>query len=267
MFNTIQNFGIPVLLNGDWIEETPLGRAEWIKFFGVLFNKEKEADSIFNDIENNYLEAKNIALKTTNTPTVISGGLFKDIWNLPAGDSFEAAFLKDANTNYLWENSKGKGSLSLNIENVFEKGKDADIWISPGFYATMEDLEKENLVASKMKAFNNKTIYSYNNTTGVFNIPNYGSALSGYVPTSRQLTINGTAYDLSADRTWSVGTVTSVAALTLGTSGTDLSSTVANSGTTPVITLNVPNASTTARGVVTTGVQTFGGVKTFNSQI
>jgi predicted heme/steroid binding protein len=86
--------------------------------------------------------------------------------------------------------------------------------------------------------------------SNTLNIPNYGSALTGYVPTSRQLTINGTAYDLSADRSWSVGTVTSVAALTIGTSGTDLSSTVATNTTTPVITLNVPTASAANRGVL-----------------
>lgn len=50
MFSVIEKLGIPVLLNGDWLEETPLGRAEWVKFFGVLFDKEKMADSIFNDI-------------------------------------------------------------------------------------------------------------------------------------------------------------------------------------------------------------------------
>ena len=70
------------------------------------------------------------------------------------------------------------------------------------------------------------------------------------MPTSRQLTINGTAYDLSADRSWSVGTVTSVAALTLGTTGTDLSSSVATGTTTPVITLNVPTASAANRGAL-----------------
>ena len=115
MFATIEKMNIPVILNGAWLEETPLGRAEWIKLFGVLFNKEKEADSIFSTIEKNYLEAKKIALNAERIPTIISGGLFKDIWNLPAGESFEATFLADANTNYLWKDAKGTGSLSLNI--------------------------------------------------------------------------------------------------------------------------------------------------------
>jgi len=166
MFSVIEKLGIPVLLNGDWMEETPLGRAEWIKFFGVLFDKEKMADSIFKTIEKNYLEAKNIASKATENPTVISGGLFKDVWNLPAGDSFEATFLKDANTNYLWKDSKGKGSLSLNIENVFEKGKDAELWISPSYYETMEQLNDANDIYPKFSAFQNKNIFTYVNKKG-----------------------------------------------------------------------------------------------------
>jgi hypothetical protein len=88
------------------------------------------------------------------------------------------------------------------------------------------------------------------------------SALSG-----RTLTINGTTYDLSANRSWSVGTVTSVAALTIGTSGSDITSTVANSTSTPVITLNIPDASASARGVVTTSAQTFAGAKIFSSTV
>ncbi len=166
MFATIEKLGIPVLMNGDWLEETPLGRAEWIKFFGVLFDKEIEADSIFNRIEENYLDAKKIALKASGKPTIISGGLFKDIWNLPAGKSFEATFLNDANTSYLWKDSKGKGSLSLNIENVFEKGKDADLWISPSFYETLEQLKKANDIYPMFKAFQNNNIYTYVNKRG-----------------------------------------------------------------------------------------------------
>lgn len=166
MFSVIQKLGIPVMLNGDWMEETPLGRAEWIKFFGVLFDKEKMADSLFNDIEKNYLEAKNIASKAIEKPTVISGGLFKDVWNLPAGDSFEASFLKDANTNYLWKDSEGKGSLSLNIENVFEKGKEAELWISPSYYKTMEQLKNANDIYPKFSAVQHKNIFTYVNKQG-----------------------------------------------------------------------------------------------------
>lgn len=82
------------------------------------------------------------------------------------------------------------------------------------------------------------------------NVPEYTLSGLGGVPTTRQLTINGTALDLSANRSWTVGTVTSVSALTLGTTGTDLSSTVASGTTTPVITLNVPTASATNRGAL-----------------
>ena len=166
MFTTIEKMGIPVVFNGAWLEETPLGRAEWIKMFGVLFNKEKEADSIFKNIENNYLSAQKIALKSANKPTIICGGLFKEVWYTPAGNSFEAAFLKDANTDYIWKNTEGKGSLSLNIETLFEKGKDADIWLSPGIYNNLNDLKKDNIVSTKMKSFNTKMVYSYNNTMG-----------------------------------------------------------------------------------------------------
>jgi len=166
MFTTIEKMGIPVILNGSWLEETPLGRAEWIKVFGVLFNKEKEADSIFNSVEKKYLEVKNIALESKRQPSILSGGLFKDIWNLPAGNSFEATFLTDANTNYLWKNSIGNGSLSLNIENVFDKGKDADIWISPSFYTSFSQLETANDIYPQFKAFQNGNVFTFVNSKG-----------------------------------------------------------------------------------------------------
>ncbi|WP_397446712.1 ABC transporter substrate-binding protein [Polaribacter sp. R77954] len=158
---TIQKSGINVIYNGDWLEESPLGRAEWIKFFGVLFAKEKQADSIFKMIERNYLEAKQIALKATKQPTILSGAIMsKDIWNLPAGNSFVAQFLKDANLNYLWETSKGKGSLSLSFESVFDKGQNADFWIAPGYFASKEQMLNSNRLYEKFEAFQKNKIYT-----------------------------------------------------------------------------------------------------------
>ena len=158
---TVQKAGIPVIYNGDWLEETPLGRAEWIKFFGVLFDKENQADSIFNTIENNYLEAKKIALKSNKKQTILSGAIMsKDIWNLPAGDSFVAQFLKDANLNYLWKNSKGKGSLSLSFESVFDTGRNADFWIAPGYFSSKEQLLQSNQIYAEFEAFKNDRIFT-----------------------------------------------------------------------------------------------------------
>ena len=165
--STIQKAGINVIYNGDWLEETPLGRAEWIKFFGILFDKEKKADSIFNVIEANYLNAKKIALKAPKRPSILSGAIMsKDIWNLPAGESFVAQFLKDANLNYLWKDSKGKGSLSLSFESVFDKAKNANFWITPGYFSSKEQLMQSNQIYAQFDAFKNNKIYTPINKKG-----------------------------------------------------------------------------------------------------
>jgi len=165
-FETIQKLGVPVIYNGDWVEASALAKAEWIKFFGALFNKGNEADSIFNEIEADYLEAKNLAKSATNQPTILCGALHKDVWYLPSGTSPEAQFLKDANVNYLWKETSGKGSLALSFESVFEKGNSADIWISPSYYRSLNDLENANQHYTKFKPFKNKQVYSFSNTTG-----------------------------------------------------------------------------------------------------
>ncbi len=69
---TIKKTGIPVLINADWTETHPLGKAEWIKFFGALYNKNELAERLFNTIETNYTEAKKIAQNTTTQPTIKS---------------------------------------------------------------------------------------------------------------------------------------------------------------------------------------------------
>jgi len=164
---TIKKSGINVIYNGDWLEETPLGRAEWIKFFGVLFDKEKQADSIFKVIESNYLDAKKIALKSNKKPTILSGAIMsKDIWNLPAGESFVAQFLIDANLNYLWKDTKGKGSLSLSFESVFDKAQDATYWISPGYFSSKKQLLQSNKIYDKFYAFKDDQIYTSSTKKG-----------------------------------------------------------------------------------------------------
>lgn len=163
---TIQKTGIPVLYNADWTETTPLGKAEWIKFFGALFKKEKEADSIFNSIKSEYLSAKKIAQQASETPTVLSGAMYKDIWYLPQGDSWAAQFIADANAAYLWENSEGTGSISLNVESVLVKGKTADYWIGPGQFTSRSQMEEYNKVYAQFDAFQHDKVFSFTTKKG-----------------------------------------------------------------------------------------------------
>ena len=163
---TIEKNQIPIVYNGDWLEETPLGRAEWIKFFGALLNMDKEADSIFNEIEREYLSAVKIAEKSDNSPKIMSGVLYKDQWNLPAGESFTGRLYQDANLDYIWKDSKGQGSLVLNFESVLDKAKEADFWIGSGIYTRRDDMLEANGHYAEFKAFNTNSVYTFSKRKG-----------------------------------------------------------------------------------------------------
>jgi len=164
--NTLINAGIPVLYNGDWTESHPLGKAEWLKFFGLLFKKEKLADSIFSGIEENYLKAKELATKSKIRPTVLSGAMYRDVWYLPQGDSWAAAFIADGNGEYLWADRKGTGSISLNLESVLQQGQNADFWIGPSQFTSYQEMLDAHQVYGQFEAFKNRQVYSFTNKKG-----------------------------------------------------------------------------------------------------
>jgi len=161
----LEKMQIPILVNGDWLEESALGKAEWIKFFGALFNKSKQADSIFNTIEKNYNKAKLLAKHAKVKSTVFAGALQGDKWVLPAGKSWVAQFLKDANSQYIWADNQEKGSIKLSYENVLVKAATADFWLAPGFYDSKEKLA-ENKHYRQFKAFQMDNIFSFTTKKG-----------------------------------------------------------------------------------------------------
>lgn len=163
---TISKANIPVIYNGDWVEKSPLAKAEWIKFFGALYNKNDKASEIFERIERDYVDAKEIASKATTQPTVLCGAMYKDVWYLPNGTSPEAQFLNDANANYIWSETTEAGSIALSFESVFDKARNADLWLSPSYYSSYSDLEQANIRYTKFEAFENNKIFTFANTTG-----------------------------------------------------------------------------------------------------
>jgi iron complex transport system substrate-binding protein len=165
-FKKIEELGIPVVLNAEFLEKHPLGRAEWIKFMALFFNKEREADSIFNVIENNYLDTKALADTVKYKPTVISGVVYGDAWFMPGGENYASRFLKDAGCHYLWGDDPSHGWLQLGFELVYEKGHDADLWIGTATYKTLEELEDADHRYARFKPFREKQIYTYDARKG-----------------------------------------------------------------------------------------------------
>jgi iron complex transport system substrate-binding protein len=164
--DNLQKNGLKVLLNGDWNEQSPLGKAEWIKFFGALFGKQEMANSLFSKIEKDYLNTLEIAKRATKHPTILAGDMYEDKWYLPQGTSWGCQLLKEAQGNYLWAETTGTGSLSLSFETVLEKGKSANLWITSGQFGSLKEMLDANPHYAQFKAFQNKNVYSFSAKKG-----------------------------------------------------------------------------------------------------
>lgn len=164
--DNLQKSGLKVMLNGDWNEENALGKAEWIKFFGALYGKQKQATSLFAKIEKDFLKTIRIAKMAKTTPSILAGDMFEDRWYLPSGTSWGSLLLKQANGNYLWQKTSGTGSLSLSFETVFEKAKSADFWITSGQFSSLKEMTNSNPHYAEFNAFKNKNVYSFSGKKG-----------------------------------------------------------------------------------------------------
>jgi iron complex transport system substrate-binding protein len=164
--DNLQKSGLKVMIQADWMEQTPLGKAEWIKLYGALFGKEKEAKTLFDNIAKNYNEALELVKNKTASATVLHGSMYQDQWFVAKGNSWVAQFIKDAKANYLWSDITGTGSLSLSFENVLEKGKKANFWITTSPAKTIAAFEKSNIHYAQFEALKSKNIYTFESKTG-----------------------------------------------------------------------------------------------------
>lgn len=157
----VLNAGIPVVYNNEWMEETALGRAEWIKFMALFVDAEERADSIFGEIEAEYSALNEKVQRSTGWPTVMTGSNFRGTWYMPGGKSYMAQMLNDAGGQYFFASDSTKGSLPLTVESVLANFSSADIWLNCNFNSfselKMADPKHELFQAVKMKQ-----VYNYN---------------------------------------------------------------------------------------------------------
>lgn len=165
-YKKMEELGIPVVINSEYLEKHPLGRAEWIKFMALFFNKEDVADSIFSSIEHLYQQTKAGADTVTHRPTVLSGIVYGDAWFMPGGRNYAGQLFADAGCNYLWGDDTSTGFLELDFESVYDKAHDADLWIGVGSHLTLRSLGDSDHRYKKFRAFQKGDVYTYDALKG-----------------------------------------------------------------------------------------------------
>ena len=163
-FQSLKQAGIPVMINSEWVETTPLARAEWVKLLAALLNKESLANKKFHEVEKDYSRLANLTKKSTFKPSLITGMNSKDSWLVPNGNSYVCKFLQDAGGSYHWANTKATGSLPLSFESVYPIALKADYWLNVSILniQSKEEILAKDARYSDFKAFKTGQIYTYN---------------------------------------------------------------------------------------------------------
>ena len=156
--------GIPVALNGDFVEQDPLGRTEWMKFIAFFFNKDGEADRLFNETVDSYNATAALAAGVATRPTVFLSSIYDGTWWMPGGDSYTARLLVDAGADYLWADAAAVGSSPVDFETVFETAGNADFWLNPdnSFWNVQADVLQSDERYGEFAAVANGHLYNNN---------------------------------------------------------------------------------------------------------
>jgi len=168
---SVEKTGIPVVKCADYMEFNPLGRAEWIKFIGLLTGKYSIADSLFRETEADYIRIKAIAEQVSYRPKLMTELKYGNAWYVSGGESYMAQILKDAGADYLFSYLPGTGGIPLSFETVLTKAIHADLWIMNYNRAedmTYSDLQSDNPSYTRFDPFRNRRIFGCNTNNKLY---------------------------------------------------------------------------------------------------
>ncbi|MDR2497076.1 MAG: ABC transporter substrate-binding protein [Tannerellaceae bacterium] len=155
--------GIPIIEGADYTETTPLGRAEWIRFFGLLLEREEKADSLFAATEGEYRALKQLAASAPGRPGVLTEKRYGSSWYVPVGGSYMSVMLSDAGAANAFDHLSGVGSVPLAFETVLDTAVDADFWLikyNTAALLTYKSLRDEFTPYANFEAYRNRNIYA-----------------------------------------------------------------------------------------------------------
>ena len=160
-YGKLDKLRIPVIETADYMETSPLGRAEWIKLYGLLLGSSK-ADSLFSAIEKEYLQLKAEAAKLPLGLSILTERKTGNVWYVPGGKSTMGILLRDAHARYIFADDTHSGSLSMSPEQIIAKGNQVDVWAFKYFGGnalTKQELLAEYQGYQALKAFQTGTVY------------------------------------------------------------------------------------------------------------
>ena len=164
-YGRIEKLGIPVIECADYMETSPLGRSEWMRFFGLLFGKRRQADSLFTAVRADYLQLCDLVKSVNQRPTVISELKSGSAWYVPGGKSTTGRLYQDAGATYMWAEDEHSGSIPLSFETVFDRGQDADFWLfkyNRQQDKTLTELKSDYASYAGFRAFQTGQVYGCN---------------------------------------------------------------------------------------------------------
>jgi iron complex transport system substrate-binding protein len=162
IISRFESLGIPVVLNAEYLENSPLARTEWIKFMSCFYDKLDKGMDFFRVQEEAYVQLKNMVADVTDKPTILSGLPWKNTWWVPGGRSFAAVLIRDAGGRYIWDDDTSGEALPLDIEAVYNKAGQADLWINSGSASTLEELINTDPRLQLFKPFRESQVYNNN---------------------------------------------------------------------------------------------------------
>ena len=170
-YGSAEKLGIPIVEAADYMENHPLGRTEWVLFYGLLFGKREAAEQVFASTEAHYNELKALAARVTQRPTVLLERRYGNSWAVPAGESYIGVMHADAGADYVFRYLPGAKSVHLTFESVFDQAGDADFWFlkydtrAPFTYAL---LAKEYEPYANFRPWKEHRIFACNTITSTY---------------------------------------------------------------------------------------------------
>lgn len=156
----LEELGIPVVMVAEYLEESPLGKAEWINFFGTLFQKENEAQTYFEQVENEYHRLKKLATEVIAKPKVLVGSPYKDSWWIPGGNSYMANLISDAGGDYIGKENPSNESYVISFEHALTFADEANVWINMGNLASKDEILKTDERFKNFRVFKNGKLFN-----------------------------------------------------------------------------------------------------------